>query len=250
MRYFLELAYNGTAYHGWQRQPNAISVQEKIETCLATLLRQPVEVVGAGRTDTGVHASQLFAHLDVENQLDKEFVFRMNSLLPKDIAIRSAKRVQPEAHARFTALSRTYQYHVVRTKDPFALGSAYWVKRELDVEQMNKAAGILMEYSDFKCFSRSRTDVKTYQCRIEQAIWKEEGDRLIFYIRADRFLRNMVRAIVGTLLEIGQGKMQGEDLQKIIESRNRSEAGASVPAHGLYLTQVEYPEDIFLEPSQ
>lgn len=247
MRYFLELAYQGAAYHGWQRQPNAISVQEKVEASLATLIRKPIEVVGAGRTDTGVHAKQLFAHFDTETELDQEFVFKMNSLLPKDIAVRSIRKVQAEAHARFDALSRSYEYHIVLEKDPFSLGSAYFVKRELEVEKMNRAAKILMEYSNFQCFSRSRTDVKTYNCKIAHAYWEEKENGLIFHIRADRFLRNMVRAIVGTLLEIGLGKMEVDDLRGVIESRSRSEAGASVPAHGLYLTQVEYPQEIFLD---
>ena len=247
MRYFLELAYHGAAYHGWQRQPNAISVQEKVEECLSTLTRKRMEVVGAGRTDTGVHAKQLFAHFDAQTELDQEFVFRVNSILPKDIALISIKAVKPEAHARFDALSRSYEYHVVLEKDPFSLGTAFYVKRELEVGKMNEAAGILMHYSDFKCFSRSRTDVKTYQCRIDHAYWEEMDKELVFHIKADRFLRNMVRAIVGTLLEIGAGKMKVEDLRKVIESRNRCEAGASVPAHGLYLTKVEYPGEIFLD---
>ena len=247
MRYFLELAYHGAAYHGWQRQPNAVSVQEKVETALGIVTRKEIEVVGAGRTDTGVHAKQLYCHFDVEGELDQEMLFRMNSVLPKDIAAKSLQRVQPEAHARFDALSRSYEYHVVREKDPFSLGSAYFVKRDLELEKMKTAAGILMEYSDFKCFSRSRTDVKTYTCDISQAVWEENEKGLVFHIKADRFLRNMVRAIVGTLLEIGLGKLEVEDMRRVIESRSRSEAGASVPAHGLYLTRVVYPENIFLD---
>lgn len=247
MRYFLELSYHGGAYHGWQRQPNAVSVQEKVENALATLTRKKIEVVGAGRTDAGVHARQLYLHFDAEAILNEDFVFKMNSVLPEDIAIKSLYRMQPDAHARFDALSRSYEYHVVREKDPFALGSAYFVKRELDLEKMNIGAGILLEYSDFKCFSRSRTDVKTYNCKIAHAFWEERGKLLIFHIKADRFLRNMVRAIVGTLLEIGLGKMKVEEIHQILESRSRSEAGASVPAHGLYLSKVEYPDRIFLE---
>ena len=247
MRYFLELAYLGSAYHGWQRQPNAVSVQEKVEDALSTLVRKPVEVVGAGRTDTGVHARQLYVHFDLQADPGPELIFKLNSLLPKDIAARSLHKMKPEAHARFDALSRTYEYHIVIEKDPFALESAYMVKRKPNVEKMNEAAGVLREYSDFKCFSRSRTDVKTYNCRIEKAYWENRGERLIFTIEADRFLRNMVRAVVGTLLERGLGKMEVEELHKIIASKNRSEAGASVPAHGLYLTKVEYPREIFLD---
>ena len=245
MRYFLELAYRGSAYHGWQRQPNAVTVQEKVEDALATLLREPVEVVGAGRTVTGVHARQLFAHFDLEAELSPDFVFKMNSVLPMDIAVRSLLKMKPEAHARFDALSRTYEYHVVLEKDPFSLESAYFLKRKPDLKKMNEAAKMLMEYSDFKCFSRSRTDVRTYTCRIEEAYWEKRGESLMFTIKADRFLRNMVRAVVGTLLEIGWGKLEVEELHQIIKSKNRSEAGASVPAHGLYLTKVEYPKNIF-----
>jgi len=245
LRYFLELAYRGSAYHGWQRQPNAVTVQEKVEDALATLLREPVEVVGAGRTDTGVHARQLFAHFDLEAELSPDFVFKMNSVLPMDIAVRSLLKMKPEAHARFDALSRTYEYHVVLEKDPFSLESAYFLKRKPDLKKMNEAAKMLMEYSDFKCFSRSRTDVRTYTCRIEEAYWEKRGESLMFNIKADRFLRNMVRAVVGTLLEIGWGKLEIEELHQIIKSKNRSEAGASVPAHGLYLTKVEYPNNIF-----
>ena len=245
MRYFLELAYRGSAYHGWQRQPNAVTVQEKVEDALAILLREPVEVVGAGRTDTGVHARQLFAHFDLEAELSPDFVFKMNSVLPMDIAVRSLLKMKPEAHARFDALSRTYEYHVVLEKDPFSLESAYFLKRKPDLKKMNEAAKMLMEYSDFKCFSRSRTDVRTYTCRIEEAYWEKRGESLMFTIKADRFLRNMVRAVVGTLLEIGWGKLEIEELHQIIKSKNRSEAGASVPAHGLYLTKVEYPNNIF-----
>lgn len=246
MRYFLELAYHGGAYHGWQRQPNAHSVQEKVEEALATLTRHTIEVVGAGRTDAGVHAKQLYLHFDIETGLGEDFVFRMNSVLPKDIAVRSMRLVQSEAHARFDALSRSYEYHMVKEKNPFAIDSAYLVKRELDVEKMNTAAGILLEYSDFKCFSRSRTDVRTYICKIAHAFWEENPEFLVFHIKADRFLRNMVRAIVGTLLEIGQGKIEVQAMHRILESRNRSEAGASVPAHGLFLTKVEYPDELFL----
>lgn len=247
MRYFLELAYLGTAYHGWQKQPNAVSVQEKLEDALATLMREPVEVVGAGRTDAGVHARQLYAHFDLEAEMSSDFVFKVNSLLPFDIAVKSFHKTKPEAHARFDALSRSYEYHVVLEKDPFALGSAYFVKRRPDVVKMNEAAGLLRNYTDFKCFSRSRTDVKTYNCRIEHAYWEQRGERLVFNIKADRFLRNMVRAVVGTLLEIGLGKLEVEELHQIIMSKDRSEAGASVPAHGLYLTKVEYPKEIFLD---
>ena len=245
MRYFLELAFFGKAYHGWQRQPNALSVQEVVEKALFTLLQNPAEVVGAGRTDAGVHARQIFAHFDVESKLPEDFLFRLNCLLPKDIAAKSITKVQDEAHARFDAVSRSYEYHLVQEKDVFETDTAFYVQRKLNVERMNEAARILLQYKDFKCFSRSRTDVHTYKCEIRTAAWERSGDKLIFRITADRFLRNMVRAVVGTLLEIGLGKMKVEDMHQVIKSGSRSEAGASVPAQGLFLTRVEYSKEIF-----
>jgi tRNA pseudouridine38-40 synthase len=241
----LELAYFGRAYHGWQRQPEASTVQEVIEKALSTLLQETIEIVGAGRTDAGVHARQLFAHFDVERALPAEMVFRLNSLLPKDIAILDLFPVEPEAHARFDAVARSYEYHLVQRKDVFATHTAFWVKKELDVDKMNEAAKVLLEYRNFKCFSRSRTDVRTYNCSIEAAYWEKRGHNMVFHITADRFLRNMVRAIVGTLLQIGLGKMEVQAMHEIINSESRSEAGASVPAHGLFLTKVEYPKRIY-----
>lgn len=245
MRYFLELEYFGKAYHGWQRQPNAVSVQQVVEKALSTLLQETVEIVGAGRTDSGVHARQIFAHFDSEADLSEEFIFRINSVLPRDISLKSLKSVKADAHARFHAVSRSYEYHVVNRKDVFVIDTAYFVQRELNVERMNEAAEILLEYNNFKCFSRSRTDVFTYNCAIENAYWEQQEDRLVFHITADRFLRNMVRAIVGTLLQIGLGKIEVQEMHRIIKSENRSEAGASVPAHGLYLTKIKYPNSIY-----
>lgn len=247
MRYFLELAYNGKAYHGWQKQPNAISVQEIVEKALFMLLQTSLEIIGAGRTDAGVHAKQLFAHFDSEEKLEKELVFKLNSLLPKDIVVLNLFHVKPAAHARFDALSRTYEYHIIQKKDPFSVDAAYLLKRKLNMDLMNQAAHLLLEHHNFKCFSKSRTDVKTYNCNIETAFWEQKDEKLIFHIKADRFLRNMVRAIVGTLLEVGLGKMEVKGINKIIKSKNRSEAGVSVPAHGLYLTKIEYPKNIFLD---
>ncbi len=246
MRYFLELAYFGKAYHGWQRQPSARSVQEVVEMAISTLLQEKVEIVGAGRTDAGVHAKQLFAHLDVASELPEDLVFRLNSFLPKDVAIGGLFRVKPEAHARFDATARSYEYHLVHEKDVFSIDTAYWLKKDLDVESMNAAAEILLDYNDFKCFSRSRTDVRTYNCKVTRAYWEETKTGLIFHITADRFLRNMVRAIVGTLLQIGLGKMEVQAMHEIIKSKSRGEAGASVPAHGLFLTRIEYPKSIFI----
>lgn len=240
------MAYFGKAFHGWQRQPNAVSVQEVVEKALSTLLQEDIEIVGAGRTDAGVHAKQIFAHFDVEKDLDEDFVYRLNSLLPRDVAAISISKVRDDAHARFDAITRSYEYRVVRKKDVFSFDTAFYVQRELDVQKMNLAAGILKDYKDFKCFSRSRTDVKTFNCDIMHATWLEKEDQLIFSIRADRFLRNMVRAIVGTLINVGLEKIEVEEMHRIITSRDRSEAGASVPAHGLFLTEVTYPERIFL----
>ncbi|WP_298543274.1 tRNA pseudouridine(38-40) synthase TruA [uncultured Aquimarina sp.] len=247
MRYFLELSYNGTPYHGWQRQPNAISVQEVLEDSLSLLLRRKIEVMGAGRTDTGVHARQIMVHFDSEVVLDTvHFKYKLNSLLPKEIAVQMVSLVKEDAHARFDAVSRSYEYIIALSKDPFRINSAYYLKKELDIDLMNEAAKLLLNYTNFKCFSKSKTDVKTYNCNITDAVWEKTGDVLVFKISANRFLRNMVRAIVGTLIEIGEHKLDLNDLKRIIKSENRSEAGYSVPAHGLYLTEVQYPKTIYL----
>lgn len=247
MRYFLELSYNGSAYHGWQKQPNAISVQEVLEGALSTLLNTVISVMGAGRTDSGVHASQMFVHFNCKDVLNtNNLIFKLNSFLPKDIAVHDIFRVREDAHTRFDALSRTYLYRITLHKNVFTFNNTYYVKQNLDIEKMNEASKILLDYNDFQCFSKSKTDVKTYNCNIMMAFWKLEGKELHFTIQADRFLRNMVRAIVGTLVNIGLGKLSVNDLHVIIKSKNRSEAGFSVPAHGLYLTKIEYPEDIKL----
>jgi len=248
MRYFLELSYNGTPYHGWQRQPNAISVQEVLEDSLSKLLREKIEIIGAGRTDAGVHAKQIMAHFDYKGVLDiAKFRFRLNALLPKEIAIQKINGVCEDAHARFDAISRSYEYYITLVKDPFRIDTAYFLKKKLDVELMNKAAKLLLNYTDFKCFSKSKTDVKTYNCDISSAYWEEKEGLLVFNITANRFLRNMVRAIVGTLIEVGEHKLTPDDIIKIINSKNRSNAGYSVPAQGLYLTRVEYPKTIYIK---
>ncbi len=247
MRYFLELSYNGKEYHGWQNQPNAISVQEVIEKALTTLIKEPIDVVGAGRTDAGVHALQLFAHFDCTLKLDLLiFKYKLNSFLPKDIAVHDIFEVKKDAHARFDAVSRTYLYRISKEKDVFNFYKAYQIKTELDINKMNEASRILFDYVDFECFSKSNTDVKTFNCKIIKADWVEKENELHFTIRADRFLRNMVRAIVGTLISIGSGKMDIQDLHAIIKSKNRSEAGFSVPAHALYLSKIEYPDRLKL----
>lgn len=247
MRYFLRLSYHGKEYHGWQRQPRAISVQQVIEDSLSTLLRTTTAIVGAGRTDSGVHASEMIAHMDVLGPLDtKKLLYRLNAFMPKDIAIQNVFPVKDNAHARFDAISRSYIYKVVQEKDPFQTDFAYFVTADLDVNLMNIAAKKLLQYTDFECFSKSNTDVKTYNCKLKEAVWVRNGEVLEFRITADRFLRNMVRAIVGTLLEIGKGQKNISDLDAIIASKNRSKAGVSVPAHGLYLTKIIYPKEIYV----
>ena len=245
MRYFIQLSYNGSAYHGWQIQPNAVTVQETIQDALSKLLNTNISITGAGRTDTGVHAFQMFAHFDVDETLDTEnLTFKLNSFLPKDIAIQSIFQVNADAHTRFHAIKRSYDYKISLKKNVFLFDYTHYVHQKLDVDKMNEAAYILLEYTNFQCFSKSNTDVKTYNCKIEQAQWKQEGNLLIFTICADRFLRNMVRAIVGTLLNIGLSKIAVSDMHKILASKDRSKAGFSVPSKGLYLTEVLYPDNI------
>ncbi|REG90129.1 tRNA pseudouridine(38-40) synthase TruA [Winogradskyella sediminis] len=245
MRFFIELSYNGKAYHGWQNQPNAISVQEVLEKALSTLLNTDIAIMGAGRTDAGVHASQMFAHFDYDGDFKSiDIVYKLNSFLPKDIAVADVFKVQSDIHARFHATERTYHYKISTSKNVFDYDFAYQVQLPIDVEAMNEACKILFKYKDFQCFSKSNTDVKTYNCDIKEAYWTKQNEQLIFTITADRFLRNMVRAIVGTMLNVGLGKMKPETLHAIIASKNRSEAGFSVPAHGLYLVKIVYPETI------
>ena len=245
MRYFLELSYNGKAYHGWQNQPNAISVQEVIEKALSTILKETINIVGAGRTDAGVHAPQMYAHFNFEGDFkEKDLTYKLNSFLPKDIAIHDIFKVTDEAHARFDALSRTYHYRVSTLKNVFDYDYSYQMHLPLDVDAMNKACKILFEYKDFQCFSKSNTDVKTYNCDIMEAFWTQNDYELLFTIKANRFLRNMVRAVVGTMINIGLGKLKPEDLHQIIVSKDRGKAGFSVPAHGLYLVHIAYPENI------
>jgi tRNA pseudouridine38-40 synthase len=242
-RYFIELAYNGTNYHGWQIQPNAVTVQELLDKALSTIIRLPIETTGCGRTDTGVHATEYFAHFDMSMvygpwSIDTRGI---NALLPHDIAVKRIIPIDADAHARFDASLRSYEYHMHFQKDPFRDGLS-WLQRDVpDIELMNQAAAIIMEYTDFSCFSKANTQVKTNNCKISRAEWVEVDSGIVFHISADRFLRNMVRAIVGTLIVIGKGEMQPEAVREIIESKNRSNAGMSVPACGLYLTEVKYP---------
>lgn len=245
LRYFAELSYLGKNYHGWQIQPNAISVQEEVQKAMSTVLRVPIEIVAAGRTDAGVHAAQMFIHFEVDLELDATiYCYKLNALLPKDIVFKDIFKVHKDAHARFDAVKRSYEYRVLLGQSPFTTDVEWQLNHPLNVEDMNKAAKYLLDYTDFQCFSRSNTDVRTYNCDITRAEWIQNNDQLVFYISADRFLRNMVRAVVGTLCNIGKGKMKPEEIIDIIKSKNRSNAGASVPAHGLFLTEVIYPESI------
>ena len=248
MRYFIELAYKGTNYHGWQIQPNAVSIQECIQKAFSTILRVEIEVVGAGRTDAGVHAEQLFAHFDFTSEINiEETIYKTNAVLPDDIIVFNIFKVTDEAHARFDADCRSYEYRILLGRNPFQIETTWQlINKKLNVEKMNEAAQILLTYTDFQCFSRSNTDVRTYNCKVTNAEWKLDENLLVFYISADRFLRNMVRAIVGTLIEIGEGKTTIEEFRKIIESKDRCEAGPSAPAHGLFLTQVGYPKSILV----
>ncbi len=247
MRYFLELSYKGTNYHGWQYQPNAISIQEKINEALTKILKTSINVMGAGRTDAGVHASQMFAHFDIENEFNcDETLFKLNSFLPDDIVVYKIFSVNDKAHTRFDALSRSYEYRIYMGRNPFLLETTWqFYHKKLDVKKMNEAASLLLNYKDFKCFSKAKTDVKTYNCDITNAEWKLNDNILVFYITADRFLRNMVRAIVGTLVSVGLHKTTLEAFKEIIESRDRTKAGVSVPAKALFLTEIKYPEATF-----
>lgn len=248
-RYFIQLSYNGTAYSGWQVQKNAAhTIQQIINEMLSRLLNEPTTVMGCGRTDTGVHAREYFAHFDSSVDLMKEqnyWILKFNHALPKDIAIQKIFKVNEKANARYDAISRTYQYIITKKKDPFEIEKACFLYGDLNVEAMNNAAKVLFEYSDFSSFAKSNTQNKTNICSLYKAEWKEEGDKLIFTISANRFLRNMVRAIVGTLLDVGKGKLTNEEFKKVIESKTRSNAGLSAHACGLYLTKVEYPEGYF-----
>lgn len=248
-RYFIYLGYNGKNFCGWQVQPNGITVQQCIEEALATILRKPVPIVGAGRTDAGVHARLMVAHFDWEEPVfDPAFLAeKLNRLLPKDIAIYRIVPVRPDAHARFDATSRTYKYYVTLQKDPFNYEQVYRMSGKLDFEAMNAACPVLFDYIDFTSFSKLHTDVKTNNCRIMQAGWKQDGNVWVFTVQADRFLRNMVRAIVGTLLEVGRGKLSVDGFRQVIERKDRGEAGTSAPGHALYLVDVTYPEDLFIE---
>ncbi|MFN4144632.1 MAG: tRNA pseudouridine(38-40) synthase TruA [Runella sp.] len=242
MRYFIELSYRGTHYHGWQKQPNATTVQETLENALERVLRQPIELVGSSRTDTGVHAEQQMAHFDISTPLAllRPIVRSLNGILPFDIAVQKIWPVPEGYHARFAATHRCYEYRIVTQKNPFLTDLAYFFRPPLNLSAMNEAAALLLQYDDFECFSKTHTDVKTFICQIEYAYWQITAQGLTFYIKSNRFLRGMVRAIVGSLLAVGQGKLTVADFEQIILSKNRKKAAAQAPAHGLFLTEVGY----------
>lgn len=248
MRYFAHLSFKGTNYHGWQKQKNANTVQAEIEKALAIIYSKPVDIVGAGRTDTGVHARMMVIHFEVEEIADEsKFLSIINSILPKDIAFQSVQKVKYDFHARFSATRRSYEYVINRQKDPFHEGQSVFMRYDLNVEEMNRASKHLIGKHDFSCFSKSNTQTFTNNCDISEAQWIEKEDRiLVFQISADRFLRNMVRAIVGTMLEIGQGKKASDFIPDLILSKDRRQAGYSVPAEGLFLTDIQYPADGFI----
>jgi tRNA pseudouridine38-40 synthase len=241
LRYFVKLAYNGTNYHGWQCQPNASSIQETLNNAFSIIFNVEINIMGAGRTDTGVHAQEMFAHFDFESNFDiQNSIHKLNSFLPKDIVIFDIIPVHDEAHARFDATQRTYEYHINTVKNVFQTDGSWYYHQNLNIELMNLAAAELKNYTDFECFSKVNNDVNNFNCVISEAFWNKENDQLIFTISADRFLRNMVRAIVGTLINIGLEKITLEDFKSIIECKDRNKAGFSVPAHGLYLTRISY----------
>lgn len=241
MRYFIEFSYHGKNYFGYQIQPKEDSVQEELEKALSTILRKKIKTTGAGRTDTGVHAKKMFAHFDFSTILEEDIVYRLNSLLPKDIAIKRIFEVKEDFHARFDAKYRTYEYYIVLDKDPFWEDFSWQFRKpHFNLEKMNEACKILLEYNDFASFAKVGSDNKTHLCKIYNAQWEQKDHLLKFSISADRFLRNMVRAIVGTMVEIGQGKISPSELRNIIEKQNRNAAGTSAPAQGLFLVDVGY----------
>lgn len=247
MRYFFEIAYNGKNYAGWQSQANALGIQSVVEEALGKILRMTVPITGSGRTDAGVHCEQQFFHADIPKDFDREaLIQRLNSFLPRDISIQSVRRVRNDASARHQAIERSYQYRITRKKNPFLEGLAWHYFKSLDVERMNEAAAMLLGEHDFQCFSKVKTDVNHFICAIRKAEWKAEGARLEFTVTANRFLRGMVRAIVGTLLDVGTGKTSMKELHLIIHGKDRRKAGANVPPYGLYLTKVKYPARVFI----
>jgi len=248
-RYFIFISYKGTSYHGWQIQPNSVTVQKILDGALTTILNENILTTGAGRTDTGVHALVFCAHFDCSKEDlsgNNKLITRLNRYLPKDISVSSIMKVLPDAHARFSAVSRTYRYYITTAKDPFSEDSSWLFQGRLDLELMNKGCKVLVSHTDFTSFSKLHSGVKTHVCRVMTAEWEEKNGRIIFTIRADRFLRNMVRAIVGTMSELGRGKITTGEFEGIILAKDRGKAGKSAPAKGLFLEDIEYPGEIFI----
>jgi tRNA pseudouridine38-40 synthase len=253
-RFFIRIAYDGSHFHGWQRQPNAKTIQQTLEEAMSMMLRSPILLTGAGRTDTGVHADEFVAHFDFSpwlTEVEREkLVFQLNRYLGGEITFSEILEVRNDAHARFSVLSRTYRYCIAREENPFRRNFTYYLYGDIDLNLLNQGAQFIMGYDDFTSFSKVDTDTKTNICKISEARWELDGSELAFTITADRFLRNMVRAIVGTLLNLGKGKISMKDLKEIIESKNRSNAGESAPAKGLTLQRINYPEDIYMNPRE
>ena len=248
-RYFIFISFKGTSFHGWQLQPRALTVQEVLDEALSLILSEKICTTGAGRTDAGVHASFFCAHFDSSfSDLDnkRNFVFKLNRFLPDDISVKEIRKVKPDANARFSAVSRTYKYFISRTKDPFTYDSSWFIHGPLDIENMNKVSALLLNYSDFTSFSRLHSGNLTNICRVYNAFWTNEENSLIFTIRADRFLRNMVRALTGTIVNVGKGKINAGEFEMIIQAKDRGRAAMSAPAKGLFLTDIEYPQEIFI----
>lgn len=249
-RYFLRLSYLGRNYHGWQIQPVSLSVQELLQDALSLILRAEIGVTGAGRTDTGVHAALFYAHFNSElcpeSINGRQLTFKLNRILPPDIAVHAILPVLLDAHARFSATSRTYKYNICTRKDPYRADISWLYERDLDLGAMQEASGRLFNHNDFASFARSNTQVKTTICHIERALWAKNEHMITFEVKADRFLRNMVRAMVGTLVDVGLGKKTPDDFEQIITLRDRRKAGKSAPACGLHLTGIEYPNEIFI----
>jgi tRNA pseudouridine38-40 synthase len=248
-RYFIFISYKGTSYHGWQVQPNSVTVQKILDNALNVVLGEQISTIGAGRTDTGVHAMIFCAHFDSispDLSTTDNLIFKLNRFLPEDISVNSIRKVRPDANARYSAISRTYKYYISRIKDPFSETSSWFLHGSINIDSMNEACRLLVDHSDFTSFSKLHSNVKNNICRIYKADWEEVKNTLVFTIKADRFLRNMVRAIVGTMVEIGFGKMNLRELDEIILAMDRCRAGKSAPAKGLFLADIEYPEEIFL----
>jgi tRNA pseudouridine38-40 synthase len=248
-RYFIFLSYKGTDYHGWQVQPGSVTIQKLLDEALSTILSENIKTVGAGRTDTGVHASFYCAHFNSKSeklQLEKNLIYKLNGYLPTDISIKNIRRVKNDVNARFNAISRTYKYYIIHEKDPFCVDNAWFVYGDLNIEKMNEAAAVLLNHTEFTSFSKLHSDNKTDTCHVYYARWEKSDNKLLFTITADRFLRNMVRAIVGTMVDVGKGKTDITEFENIIKASDRSRAGKSAPAKGLFLAGIEYPEDIYI----